>query len=447
MQADAASVGIRGFLVDAPVPGELRSVRDGALVIDPDGFIAERGEYTTLRNRPREHPVRWLQSRTAAIFPGLLDIHTHIPQYPAVGRGAGELLPWLREHIFPLEREFAGPRARSEAPAFFAEAARHGTTTVMAYTAIFEDSCDAAFAAAAKSGIRAILGKMMMDVGSYGKLAPHKVAAVSIAETERLIRRWHGKEDGRLEYAVSPRFALTCSMRLMSDAASLAKERGTYVQTHLSENVEELERVRHLFSDAADYTDVYDRAGLLGERTVLGHCIHLSDRERGVLAERGCVAAHCPTANLFLSSGILPLDRMRAAGIRVGLGTDVAAGPELNLWRVMRCAIESQKARRFHDPLVRVPTPAEVLYLATQGAAEALGKGGTIGSLDVGKEADLAVMDVRALLPYRSGARAVDDLSAEDVLNLCIYRGGPDAVIETFVRGRSIWRAPEPELF
>jgi len=180
---------------------------------------------------------------------------------------------------------------------------------------------------------------------------------------------------------------------------------------------------------------------------VLGHCIHLSDREREALAAAGANVAHCPSANLFLRSGILSLEKIRAAGLRVGLGSDVAAGPELNLWQVMRSAIESQKARAFYEPEAVVPTPTAALHLATQGAAEALGKGAIIGSFEIGKEADFTVMDFGALLPYRQNAKTAADLTAEDIVSLCIYRGGPQTVLETFVRGRSIFRALEPELF
>jgi guanine deaminase len=370
-----------------------------------------------------------------------------VPQYPAVARGTSDLLPWLRQYIFPLEREFTGARGRREASAFMAELARHGTTTAMLYTAIFEDSCDAAFQAAAEKGLRVIMGKMMMDVGSYGQLQPSKILSVSLAESERLIKKWHGANDGLLEYAVSPRFAVSCTEKLMRSAAELAQRYGTYVQTHLSENQAEMEKVRHLFAHAADYTDVYAQYGLLGPKTVLGHCVHLNDRERGAIAASGAGIAHCPTANLFLRSGILPLDKARAAGIRVGLGSDVAAGSELNLWHVMRTCIESQVARSFYEPDVAVPSPADALHLATQGAADVLGKGRIIGSFDIGKEADLAVMDLGAMLPYRRSSKATNDLTAEDVVSLCIYRGGPDAVLETFVRGRSVYRAPEPELF
>jgi guanine deaminase len=268
-----------------------------------------------------------------------------------------------------------------------------------------------------------------------------------LQESVRLCKKWNGANQGLLGYAFSPRFALGCSEDLMRGAADLAEKHGARLQTHLAENPDEVARIREQFPWARDYTDVYERCGLLGPRTLLGHCIHLSDREREVLAATGSQVAHCPTANLFLQSGIMPLDQFLGDGIRVGLGSDVAAGPELNLWQVMRSAIESQKARSFYERGVVAPSPADVLHLATQGGARALGKGEQIGSLEIGKEADLTVVDYGALLPGRAGAKAVADLGAEDVLSLCIYRGGPHATVETFVRGQSVWRAPNPGLF
>lgn len=446
MTSGPVLTGLRGFLIDAPEWGQLRSWPDGAIVLD-EGRIAEIGDYATLSKKPRPHQVRWLHSPRVAIFPGLIDIHAHVPQYPSVARGTGELLPWLRTYIFPLEREFTGPKGRREAGAFFPELARHGTTTAMLYTAIYEDSAESAFQAAAKSGLRIIMGKMMMDVGSYGNLQPTKIVSISLHETERLCKQWHGAADGLIEYAVSPRFAVACTEKLMRGAAELATKYGAYIQTHLSENHGEIEKVRHQFTWARDYTDIYEKCGLLGPKTVLGHCIHLSDQEREVLAATQSVVAHCPTSNLFLGSGIMPLERIRGAGIRIGLGSDVAAGPELNMWQVMRSAIESQKARSFYQSEALVPSPAIALHMATQGAAEGLGKGGAIGSFEIGKEADLTVMNYGSLLPYRQSSKTVADLTAEDILSLCIYRGGPHAVLETFVRGQSVHRALEPELF
>src|SRR5947209_7693086 len=202
--------GIRGFLIDAPEFGTVRGRRRGGIVIE-NGRITEVGDYDDLRRVQRPVPIEWIDRGQVAIFPGLIDCHTHLPQYPAVARGESELLPWLREHIFPVEREFTGPKARSEAPLFFADLARHGTTTAMVYAAIFEDSCDIGFEAARATGLRVILGKMMMDIGSYGTLQPKKVVSVSLLESERLCRKWHGADNGRLEYAFSPRFAVTCS--------------------------------------------------------------------------------------------------------------------------------------------------------------------------------------------------------------------------------------------
>jgi guanine deaminase len=312
----------------------------------------------------------------------------------------------------------------------------------MVYAAIYEDSCDIGFEAAKASGLRVILGKMMMDVASYGQLQPKKVLSISLVESERLCRKWHRTEEGRLEYAFSPRFAVTCSERLMRSAAELAARFDAYLQTHLAENREEIEKVHHLFMGARDYTHVYEKCGMLTPKTVLGHCIHLNPLEIAAIAAAQSTVAHCPTSNLFLGSGLFKLDQLLNAGIAVGLGSDVAAGPELNMWQVMRSAIDVQKARGAYEPNLRPLRPNEALYLATQGGARALSKGETIGTLDVGKEADLTVVDLAALLPYPKSTPALQDLSADDVVALSIYRGGPNAIFETYVRGKSVYRSP-----
>ena len=431
--------GIRGFLIDAPEFGSLRSRRDGAVLIEESRIVAA-GDYEDVRRIPGSEPVSWLERGTVAIFPGLIDCHTHLPQYSVVARGESELLPWLRQNIFPAEREFTGPKARQEAPQFFHELARHGTTTAMVYAAIYEDSCDIGFEAAARSGLRVILGKMMMDVGSYGQLQPRKILSISLLESERLCQKWNGAADGRLEYAFSPRFAVTCSEKMMRGAAELATRFGAYLQTHLAENREEIEKVHHLFMGARDYTDVYEKCGMLGPKTMMGHCIHLNGREIDILAATHTRVAHCPTSNLFLGSGLMKLDQLLKAGIVVGLGSDVAAGPEVNMWQVMRGAIDVQKARRACEPGVRLLRPNEALYLATQGGANALGKGEILGTLDPGKEADFIVVNLSATQPYPG--QGISHLSAEDVLALCIYRGGSHANLETYVRGKCIYSAP-----
>jgi guanine deaminase len=316
----------------------------------------------------------------------------------------------------------------------------------MLYAAVWGESCNMAFEAADRSGLRVIMGKVMMDVGSYGGGADWpqpKTLQVSLAETDWLARHWHGADGGRLEYAVSPRFAVTCSHELMLEAARLADRHGCYIQTHLSENRDEIAAVARLFPQSAHYAGVYDAAGLLGSRTVLGHCVHLTRTEIKSLARRHAAVAHCPTSNFFLNSGLCPLDRLRAAGLRIGLGSDVAAGPELNLWQVMRSAIETQNARRAFDESVPELTPAHAFHLATRGGAEALGKEKIIGTIEPGFEADLLVLDATKILPYRG--RFIDTApprTPEEILALCVYRATPAAVIDVFVRGRHLPASP-----
>ncbi len=437
--------GIRGFLIDSPEPGHLRGIRDGAILID-DGLIASVGPYDEVRRAPGAESVRWQHSSEAVIIPGLVDVHAHLPQYPVAARVEEALLPWLKRHVFPVEKQFNAATAREQAPHFFEALARNGTTCAMLYTTIYEESCDVAFEAAERSGMRAIVGKVMMDAGSYGDLPVEKILPISLEQSERLCRKWHGRDNGRLEYAFSPRFAVTCSEELMREAGLLARKFDAYIQTHLSENHGEIEAVRARFPNAPNYTSVYEMCGLLGDRSVLGHCIHLDGDEIEMLTQTRSVVAHCPTSNLFLNSGIMPLDRLLDAGLRIGLASDVAGGPELDLWRVMRSTIESQKARSFYQPGVRVPSPEEVFHLATLGGAQALGKEAIIGTLDVGKEADLVALDLAHVLPYGERGNMHSDLSAEEVIALLVYRGGPQAVIETFVRGVSVHRAPAPLL-
>lgn len=438
--------GIRGFVIDAPEFGTLRGWQRGGVIVEK-GLIAAVGDYDDLRRIQRATPVRWIDRGEVAIFPGLIDCHTHLPQYSAVARGESELLPWLRQHVFPVEREFTGPKARVEAPQFFHQLARHGTTTAMVYAAIYEDSCDIGFEAAKESGLRVILGKMMMDIGSYGQVQPKKVVSVSLLESERLCRKWHRAEEGRLEYAFSPRFAVTCTEKLMRGAAEMAARFDAYLQTHLSENREEIEKVRHLYMGARDYTHVYEKCGLLTPKTVLGHCIHLNPREIAAIAAAQATVAHCPSSNLFLGSGLFKLDQLMKAGIAVGLGSDVAAGPELNMWQVMRAAIDVQKARTAYEPNLRALRPSEAFYLGTQGGACALGKANIIGTLEVGKEADLLVIDLNAIAPYPNNRHGLEHLSTEDVLALCIYRGNAHAILETYVRGKCVYQVANPPQF
>jgi guanine deaminase len=372
------------------------------------------------------------------VMPGLVDLHAHLPQLPNAGVGAGlDLLTWLERYIFPLERNFDVATADLIAPAAFRAFARAGTTTVVAYGALWAESLDACFRAAEAHGIRAVIGKVMMDRLSYDTdRDPTEVLELSLRQSAELCQAWNGRDAGRLMYAFTPRFAVSCSAQMLAASASAAADAGAYWQTHLSEDRGEVAEVRRLFPDAVDYTDVYDRAGGLTSHAILAHAVHLSDREVARLAESGAVIAHCPSSNLFLASGAMPLARYLSAGIRVGLGSDVAAGPDAPLFSVMRAGAYTQNALRAAGLSDAPPlSPADWLRLGTLGGAEALGLADRIGSVEVGKEADLIAVDPSVTLPLE-GIGAHDDGHLDEMLSRLIFRAHPAMVRGAWVRGR-----------
>ena len=297
-------------------------------------------------------------------------------------------------------------------------------------------------------------------------LAPEalrETPALSLDASARLCEAWHGCDGGRLAYAFTPRFAPSCSRELMRGAADRAERYGAYLQTHLSENLQELDWVRELFPEAESYTDVYRRMGLLGPRTLLAHGIHLGRQERDLLRETGAHLAHCPRSNAFLASGIMPLRRWMEEGLSVGLGTDVGAGPSLSMWAEAAFACMASKLRwaerrnlaahlrkrseapgcgdvvALIDPEAEAPLiPAEAFRLATLGGAKALGLEDRIGSLEVGKEADLVGVDPQVVDPLPERAPE----SAERLLSRLLYRERPGMVKRTWVRGKVCWKAP-----
>jgi guanine deaminase len=242
-----------------------------------------------------------------------------------------------------LERSFDRATAAACVPEALRALARAGTTTIVAYGALWPDSTDECFAAAERHGVRAVIGKVMMDRITYNEqIRPTDILEVSLKESADLCERWHGRDDGRLAYAFTPRFAVSCTEQMLRESAGLASHYGAYWQTHLSEDRGEIGEVRRLFPNASDYLEVYAQAGGVGDRTILAHAIHLSDSELDRLADSGGGVAHCPASNLFLSSGTIRAARYVDAGIPVGLGSDLAAGPELSLFSVRKWLLRSR---------------------------------------------------------------------------------------------------------
>jgi guanine deaminase len=424
----------------------LSPLSDGGTLDELDGLIEvdAAGRLVRAERWPGSGVPDAIDLRPMVVIPGLVDLHAHLPQIPNAGLGSGlDLLTWLDRYIFPLERAYDRAVAERQAPAAFRAFAAAGTTTVVAYAALWADSTDAVFAAAEAHGIRAIIGKVMMDRITYDdRIAPNEILETSLRQSDELAARWHGTDGGRLRYAFTPRFAVSCSAEMMRESASLAARHGAYVQTHLSEDDGEIGEVRRLFPEATDYLDVYDRAGALGPRTILAHAIHLSDREVGRLVDSGSRVAHCPASNLFLSSGLMPLGAYRAAGMTVGLGSDVAAGPELSLFTVMRAGAVTQRVLELTGRADRSSAVHGVdwLRLATLAGATALGQEAEIGSLEAGKEADLVAVDPRLTTPLPGDEPPLQ--SADDVMSRLVFRPHPDMVRGAWVRGRLLAGPP-----
>ncbi|HSJ00121.1 MAG TPA: amidohydrolase family protein [Patescibacteria group bacterium] len=430
---------IRARLLSPLAGGGLLDEPDGLIEVDASGRITRVGPWPGSGAAPGA-----LDLRPMVLLPGLVDLHVHLPQIPNAGLGAGlDLLTWLDRYIFPLETAYDRSVAERQAPAAFRAFAAAGTTTVLAYAALWEDSTDAAFAAAEAHGIRAVIGKVMMDRVTYDRgIAPGDILETSLRQSDELASRWHGRDGGRLRYAFTPRFAVSCTPAMLRESATLARVHGAYWQTHLSEDAGEIGEVLRLFPGARDYLDVYDRADALGPRTILAHAIHLSAREVARIVETGSRVAHCPASNLFLSSGMMPLGAYRAAGITVGLGSDVAAGPEVSVFTVMRAGAVTQRVLELtgHADRANATRAVEWLRLATLEGAAALGLDDEIGSLEVGKEADLIAVDPRLTTPLPGDEPPLE--AADDVMSRLIFRPHPNMVRAAWVRGRLLEGPP-----
>ena len=436
---------IRARVISPLADGGTLDLPDGLVEVDVAGRIASVGAVADL---PVGMPDETIDLRPWVVLPGMVDLHAHLPQVPNAGLGyALPLLDWLDRLTFPTERSWADPEvAERLAPAIFRAFAAAGTTTVLAYGVVYEAAMDAAFRAAEAHGIRAILGKVMMDRLTYDEtIEPATILDRTIRESGELARRWHGAADGRLGYAVTPRFAVSCTSDLLSESAALAADLGCWWQSHVSEDRREISEVGRLFPGARDYVDVYDRAGALGPRSILAHAIHLSAREEARLAETGTRIAHCPTSNLFIGAGVMPLAERLAAGLSVGLGSDVSGGAELSLFGVMRMGAYAQQALRAGSARAGAPSadlplgPLDWLRLATLGGAQALGLEDRIGSIETGKEADLIVVDAGATAPLGADLDAPGLLDDPALLvSRLIFRADPSMVRAAWVRGRSL---------
>jgi len=434
---DTRNLAIRGpvltFTGDPFVAGAERVMRyeSDALILITDGRIRVCAPYDQARRSlPAGTPVTTYGAGTL-ILPGFIDTHVHYPQIQLIGAHGSQLIDWLEHHAFPVEQQFADKEhARATARVYLAECLRAGTTTAAVYCTVHPESVDAFFEEAEQLNLRMIAGKVLMDRNAPAPLTD--TAERGLAESRALIARWHGR--GRLLYGVTLRFAPTSTPEQLEAAGALWRETpGAYLQSHVSENRDEVAWVQKLFPDRAGYLDVYDHYGLLGPRAIYGHGIYLTEDELRRCHDTGTAIAHCPTANLFLGSGLFKLDAAKRAGrpVRVGLGSDLGAGTSFSPLVTMN---EAYKVAQLNGGSLSAPM---AFYLATRGAAHALHLEDTIGTIAPGCEADLVVLDLHSTPAIDYRMKRCNDI--EEALSIQMTMGDDRATLATYAAGELVY--------
>ena len=368
-----------------------------AVLVD-GGRIRAVGNAKTLR---AVHPqARVTDYGKALISAGFVDAHVHYPQTAIIASWGKRLIDWLNQYTFPEEMRFADPAYAAEvATRYFDLALAHGTTSMCSYATIHPASVDAFFDQAQARGLRAFAGKTCMDRNAPEGL--RDTAQSAYDDSKALLTKWHGKD--RLSYVITPRFSPTSTPEQLAAMGALWREHpDCLMQTHLSEQTDEIAWVKDLFPQSRDYLDTYETQGLLREGAVYGHAIHLTAREKARLAEAGASVVHCPTSNTFIGSGLFDMGLTQS--LRVGLATDTGGGSSFSMLRTMAAAYEVAQLRG------QALHPAQLWWLATQGSARALRAEHQIGNIAVGHEADLVVVNLASTPAIEQATRRAEDI-------------------------------------
>ncbi len=384
---------------------------DGLLVTGPDAagrrVVIAAGDHGALVARYPGVPVTHLPGRILA--PGFLDLHIHYPQTDVIGSPAEGLLPWLEHYTFPHEARFSDATYAADVATFFLdELARNGVTTALTFATSHPTSVNALFTEARQRGLRLITGKVLQDRHSPDGVRDQ--TEQSLIDTEALIKQWHGVD--RLGYAITPRFAPSCSEAQLTGAGALAaRYPDVWIQSHVSENLDEVRWARELFPASRSYLAVYDDHGLMRERAIYAHCIHFDDDDRALMRDTGTAAAVSPTSNLFLGSGFFDYAGADRIGFRYGLASDVGGGTSFSPFHTMLAAYTAGREGQTKPGLSL--SPQHLWWQHTAGAARALGLQGVVGNLQPGCEADFIVLNPAAtpLLARRTAqAQSLDEL-------------------------------------
>ncbi len=404
--------------------------QDGGLLIRA-GNIEACGDYSAVRSRHPDTPT--VDLRGGFLFPGLVDTHIHYPQLKVLGNLGRSLLDWLEHCALPEEARMSDHLyARDAAQRFIRALVSHGTTTALVFGAHFSAATGELFQAADESGLRVISGLVLSDRRLRDDL--HQTPEAAYRDSVDMIRRFHGK--GRLLYSVTPRFALSASEAMLEVCQTLMHEHdGLRFQTHLNENPAEIEEVKRLFPWATDYLAVYERFGLSSSRSVMAHNVHSTDLELTRLAAAGTAISHCPSSNAALGSGLFPLRRHIAAGVRCALGTDVGGGTGFGL---LKEGLQAYLLQRI-APQGLCLSSAMLLYLVTRAGAEALGLANQIGDFQPGKSADFVYLRPAPQSPLETVLGQAEN--PERILSTLFTLAGQETVREVRVEGACVYNS------
>ena len=405
----------------------------GYIVISDKGKILEISQYNP-KNKYKNFSFYDFSGKL--ICPGFIDIHNHLAQFHLCGLYEGNLFNWLENLIYPCEDSFKSEElAKKSTKVFFKKLLKNGTTCTSTYVTIHKQATDIAFQSAKNCGIRAFIGNVLMD--QQCPINFRSEVRKQLKNSKELIEKWDRYDNNRLRYVLTPRFAVSCSFDLLKGVGNLAKKYDVYIQTHLAENRTELKLIKKLFPEFESYTEIYYKAGILSDKTILAHCIYLTEKEIDILHKTGSKICHCPTSNRFLASGIMPYRKYKENGLCIGLGTDVAGGYSLSMLNEMKEAIESSKIINLviQKKEYELMTVEEAFYLATLGGAKALSMENKIGSLEKGKSADFLVIDYHKLNEFKDS-----DLhkNPKTILSKIIYCGSEQIIEQVYIRGKRV---------
>ncbi|KAL3063351.1 hypothetical protein OYC64_003088 [Pagothenia borchgrevinki] len=430
----------RGTFIHSTQQTPLQILEDELLGVDTDGkiaFIGKAAELDSLSQTFGFCPSEVIQLAQHEFFmPGLVDTHIHAPQYSYAGTALDlPLLEWLNKYTFPVESRFKDLEfAQQVYSQVVKRTLRNGTTTACYFATIHTDASLLLAQIANDFGQRALVGKVCMDMNNSVKHYKETYQE-SLDETSRFIAELLNKKYPLVRPVVTPRFALSCTGALMGQLGAIAKNNNLHIQSHISENLEEVKLVKELFPESKSYTDLYHKHNLLTDKTVMAHGCYLSDEELALFRETGASLSHCPNSNISLYSGMLDVRNVLKHSVKLGLGTDVAGGYSASMLDAVRRARDTSKVLTIQDPKYDTLTFEEVFRLATLGGSQALSLDDRTGNFEVGKDFDALRVNVAA------ADGPIDLIKIEEpkiILEKFLNLGDDRNIVEVFVAGRKV---------